>query len=77
MHGIFLVTGPGVRRGTRAPEIANIDIYPFVTELLGLHSAANIDGCARRIWSLVMEEQRLARDEELERCMAQRSGGAH
>jgi predicted AlkP superfamily pyrophosphatase or phosphodiesterase len=75
MHGIFLVTGPGVRRETVSPEVANIDIYPFVTELLGLHPAAEIDGCARRIWSVVMEEQRLQKDDELETCMARRESG--
>jgi predicted AlkP superfamily pyrophosphatase or phosphodiesterase len=75
MHGIFLVTGPGVSRGTVAPEVANIDIYPFITELLGLQPAEKIDGCARRIWSLVMEEQPLSRDERLANCLVRREAG--
>jgi predicted AlkP superfamily pyrophosphatase or phosphodiesterase len=58
MHGIFLVAGPGVRRGVELPRVANVDIYPFVTELLQLRPAAKIDGASGRIRGLVMRTAR-------------------
>ena len=41
MHGLFVAAGPRVRRGYRAPPIANIHLYHFMCELLGLKPAPN------------------------------------
>ena len=36
MKAIFLITGPGIRGGLTIPEVQNVDVYPLMTELLGL-----------------------------------------
>lgn len=43
MQGIFLAQGPNVKKGVRLGTVRNIDIYPFVTRILGLKDPA-IDG---------------------------------
>lgn len=48
MHGIFLVTGPRIKRGAMIPPFENVDIYPFLTEILGLTPGPGIEG--RRGW---------------------------
>ena len=53
MRAIFLIAGPGIRRGITIPEVENVDVYPLMTELLGLKAAAGIDGRAGRIGGLV------------------------
>ncbi|HEX7240504.1 MAG TPA: ectonucleotide pyrophosphatase/phosphodiesterase [Longimicrobiaceae bacterium] len=44
MHGIFLAMGPGIPAGTRVPAFRNVEIYPFMAEVLGLRPAAGIAG---------------------------------
>ncbi len=46
MQGIFLAMGPGIKNGSRIPTVSNIDIYPFMTEVLRLKPNAPIDGKA-------------------------------
>jgi predicted AlkP superfamily pyrophosphatase or phosphodiesterase len=46
MKALFLVTGPTIRAGVSVPEVRNVDVYPFLTELLGLTPAIGIDGQA-------------------------------
>lgn len=55
MRAIFLIAGPGIRKGVTIPEVENVDVYPLMTELLGLKPAAGIDGRAGRIRELVSE----------------------
>src|SRR5688572_5057037 len=55
MRAIFLIAGPGIRRGVTIPEVENVDVYPLMTELLGLRAATGIDGRAGRIGALVRE----------------------
>jgi predicted AlkP superfamily pyrophosphatase or phosphodiesterase len=55
MHAVFAVAGPGVREGATVPAVRNVDVYPFLTELLGLKAASPIDGRPRHIWRLVMK----------------------
>ena len=54
MHGIFVVQGPAVAHGVRIPAFDNIDIYPFLTELLGLRAARPIDGRASHLRSFTL-----------------------
>ena len=49
MKALFLVTGAGIRVGAAIPEVRNVDVYPFLTELLGLAPAPGIDGQAGAI----------------------------
>lgn len=44
MHALFLAVGPDIKPGTVLPTVHNVDVYPFLTELLGLQPAAKIDG---------------------------------
>jgi predicted AlkP superfamily pyrophosphatase or phosphodiesterase len=55
MRAIFLIMGPGIRKGVTIPEVENVDVYPLMTELLGLKPAAGIDGTAGRISALIKE----------------------
>ena len=53
MKAIFLLAGPGIRAGVTIPEVENIDVYPLMTELLGLRPAAGLDGQPAKIRSLL------------------------
>ena len=53
MRAIFLIAGPGIQKGVTIPEVENVDVYPLMTELLGLKPATGIDGRAGRIGALI------------------------
>jgi hypothetical protein len=53
MKAIFLLAGPGIPAGLTIPEVENIDVYPLMTELLGLSPAGGLDGQAGKIRSLL------------------------
>ncbi len=44
MRAVFLLMGPGIREGALIRDVQNVDVYPLMTELLGLQPAADIDG---------------------------------
>ncbi len=44
MGGIFLATGPGLPAGLALPPVRAVDVYPFLTRLLGLVPARGLDG---------------------------------
>ena len=44
MHAIFIASGPDIRAGATLPVMHNVDVYPLMTELLGLRPAPGIDG---------------------------------
>jgi hypothetical protein len=44
MHAIFAISGPGIKGNAVIPEVRNVDVYPLMTELLGLAPAQGIDG---------------------------------
>lgn len=58
MHGIFLARGPGLKKDARIPLVRNIDIYPFMAELLHLRPARTIDGRSGQIHSLCVEKSK-------------------
>ena len=53
MRAAFLVMGPDVVPGALVGEVNNVDVYPFLTEILGIDPAADLDGRAGVISSLV------------------------
>ena len=53
MHALFMITGPGIKRGAVIPAVANVDVYSLMTELLGLAPAARIDGRKGRLRRLL------------------------
>ncbi|HXH33216.1 MAG TPA: ectonucleotide pyrophosphatase/phosphodiesterase, partial [Plantibacter sp.] len=53
MRATFLAMGPRIRRGATIGDVRNIDVYPLMTELLGLRGAPGIDGRAGRIWRVI------------------------
>jgi predicted AlkP superfamily pyrophosphatase or phosphodiesterase len=55
MHAMFLVVGPDIRAGATVEEVNNVDVYPFLTELLELQPAREIDGRAGWISARVMD----------------------
>jgi predicted AlkP superfamily pyrophosphatase or phosphodiesterase len=50
MRALFLITGPNIAPGTIVPEVENVDVYPLMTELLGLMAPRGIDGAPGVIW---------------------------
>jgi predicted AlkP superfamily pyrophosphatase or phosphodiesterase len=44
MQGIFVATGPGIRKGATIPSFESIHVYPLLAELLALEPAVGIDG---------------------------------
>ena len=44
MYGIFLVEGPGIKSGATIAPFENVQIYPFLAEILGLKSAPGVEG---------------------------------
>jgi predicted AlkP superfamily pyrophosphatase or phosphodiesterase len=53
MQALFMISGPGIREGATIPAVDNVDVYPLMTELLGLRAATGIDGHPGRIKALV------------------------
>jgi predicted AlkP superfamily pyrophosphatase or phosphodiesterase len=60
MHGIFLVRGPAIRRGVTIGNVNNIDIYPFLAELLRIAPAEGVDGTPGRIREMVSQPETTA-----------------
>ena len=56
MKALFVMYGPDVRPGITIPEVNNVDVYPLMTELLGLRAPAGIDGRPGYIKGLVMRK---------------------
>jgi predicted AlkP superfamily pyrophosphatase or phosphodiesterase len=53
MQAIFLLIGPDITPDLVVPPVNNVDVYPLLTELLGLTPATGIDGRAGAISGLV------------------------
>jgi predicted AlkP superfamily pyrophosphatase or phosphodiesterase len=53
MHAIFIVAGPNMPAGVTIPIVDNIDVYPLMTELLGLRGAKEVDGQPHRIRAMI------------------------
>ncbi len=53
MHAIFVTSGPGVPAGKVIPSFENVDVYPYIAELLGLTPAPGIDGRRGRLKALI------------------------
>ena len=53
MRATFIALGPTIRPGLTVDQVENIDVYPFIAELLGLQAATGIDGRPGRIRSLI------------------------
>ena len=53
MHAVFAIAGPDIRAGVTIPAVDNVDVYPLMTELLGLRPADGIDGRPGRIRALI------------------------
>jgi predicted AlkP superfamily pyrophosphatase or phosphodiesterase len=44
MRGIFVAAGPRIVPGSRLGALDNVNVYPFLAELLGLRPAPGVDG---------------------------------
>jgi predicted AlkP superfamily pyrophosphatase or phosphodiesterase len=58
MKAVFLIAGPDVRPGITIPEINNVDVYPLMTELLGLRAPDGINGRAGHILRMGKQDSR-------------------
>jgi predicted AlkP superfamily pyrophosphatase or phosphodiesterase len=46
MRAIFYAEGPDIRKGTKLKSFENVNVYPFLAEILGLNAPPAIDGSA-------------------------------
>jgi predicted AlkP superfamily pyrophosphatase or phosphodiesterase len=53
MHAIFVASGPGIPAGKTIPSFANVEVYPWLAELLGLRPARGTDGRPGRLAALI------------------------
>ena len=54
MRAVFAISGPGVREGATIGDVNNVDVFPLLTELLGLRAPERIDGTPGKLRALVM-----------------------
>lgn len=53
MHALFIARGPGIPAGKTIGPFESVHVYPFITELLGLQWAREIDGEPRRLLRII------------------------
>lgn len=57
MHALFIAAGSHItKRRNAIPEFSNIDVYPFVMELLGVTTAIPFDGTAKTLQSYILND---------------------
>lgn len=57
MHALFIAAGSHItKRRNSIPEFSNVDIYPFVMEILGVTTAVPFDGTAKTLRPYILEE---------------------
>jgi predicted AlkP superfamily pyrophosphatase or phosphodiesterase len=57
MHAIFVASGPKIPEGKVIPSFENVDVYPWLAELLGLEPARGIDGKSGALRALIRKAQ--------------------
>lgn len=57
MHALFVASGPGIPAGKVIPSFDNVDVYPYICELLGLKPAGGLDGKPGRLKKLIASGQ--------------------
>jgi predicted AlkP superfamily pyrophosphatase or phosphodiesterase len=55
MRAFFVAVGPAIRAGVTIEPVRNVDVYPLLTELLGLRPAGDIDGRSGAIRDLIQQ----------------------
>jgi len=58
MHALFVASGPDIPAGGVIPTFENVDLYPFIADVLGLRPAGGIDGKAGRLRRLIRDATR-------------------
>jgi predicted AlkP superfamily pyrophosphatase or phosphodiesterase len=53
MHALFVASGPGIPAGKTIPPFENVDVYPWLAEVLRLKPASGIDGRPGRLAALI------------------------
>jgi hypothetical protein len=52
MKAIFFAAGPDIRTGVTVASFENVDLYPLIAEILGLHTGP-IDGKLRALQGIL------------------------
>jgi alkaline phosphatase D len=60
MRGVFFAAGPDVREHARAAPFENVNIYPFISQLLGL-KIGKVDGSIEVLKPFLIERQHAAK----------------
>jgi predicted AlkP superfamily pyrophosphatase or phosphodiesterase len=55
MHALFIAAGSNIAKSKVIPEFSNIDVYPFVMELLGVSTNVSYDGTAETLRPYILE----------------------
>lgn len=53
MHAIFYAMGPQFKNGLNIPAFENVNIYPLIAQILGLHYEQKIDGKKKVLMSIL------------------------
>lgn len=56
MRGIFYAAGPNIREHRKIKPFENVNIYPFIAELMGLKITGAIDGSAKVLHGLLQPQ---------------------
>lgn len=57
MHALFVAAGSHIaKRRSQIPEFSNIDIYPFVMEILGVQTNVSYDGSAETLRPYILND---------------------
>ncbi len=57
MRALFIAHGPDFKRGLVVPEFDNVDVYPLLAHLLGIHARPN-DGDYAAVERMLRKEAR-------------------
>lgn len=55
MHALFIAAGSNIVKRKVIPEFSNIDVYPFVMEILGVSTTVPFDGTAETLRPYILE----------------------
>lgn len=55
MHATFMAWGPAFKKGIEVPSFENVNVYPLITNILGLDYYGELDGKAETLKSILIK----------------------
>lgn len=56
MHALFIAAGSNIAKRKIVPDFSNVDVYPFVMELLGVTTSVSFDGSAETLHPYILAD---------------------